>query len=98
MCAMYRDRWFFIKDTFFGYINPQTGRVAGIILFDQGFEVASGMYSKGLHKGMQIVTLTRQIFIKCKTRSQRKTWVEALKYAAQNTGRKIPQLIRSILI
>lgn len=86
MCSMYRDRWFFIKDTFFGYMNPKDGRIAGVILFDQGFEVASGMYSRGLHKGMQIVTLSRQIFIKCSTRSQRKTWVESFKYIAQNNG------------
>lgn len=88
MCSMWNERWFFIKDTFFGYINPKDGRIGSVILFDQGFEVASGMYSRGLHKGMQIVTLSRQIFIKCSSRSQRKYWVEALKETAQNYGTK----------
>lgn len=80
------SRWFFLKDTFFGYINPKTGHIRSIVLFDQGFEVASGMYAIGLQTGFQIQTLSRQITIKCWTRRKGKEWTEALKEIAGGTG------------
>ncbi|KAL3266697.1 hypothetical protein HHI36_010859 [Cryptolaemus montrouzieri] len=88
LCARWSERWFFVKDTYFGYINPKDGRVNAVILFDQGFEVASGMYSVGLHTGFQILTLSRQIAFKCWTKRKCKEWIEALKEMAGTTGRE----------
>lgn len=77
----------FLKDTCYGYINPTDGRVNAVILFDQGFEVSSGIYSRGLHKGMQLITLSRQLVLKCPTRSQRKNWVDTFKEVAYDSGK-----------
>lgn len=88
-CARWSERWFFVKDTYFGYINPNDGRVNAVILFDQGFEVGSGMYSVGLHTGFQILTMSRQITFKCWTKRKCKEWIETLKEIAAGTGRYI---------
>ncbi|KOB76440.1 Phospholipase D1, partial [Operophtera brumata] len=34
---MWQERWFFVKDTFFGYIRPRDGIIKAIMLFDQGY-------------------------------------------------------------
>ncbi|KAJ8922579.1 hypothetical protein NQ315_007609 [Exocentrus adspersus] len=88
ICARWVKRWFFLKDTFFGYINPDSGRLKCVVLFDQGFEVASGMYALGLHTGFQIQTLSRQLTIKCWTRRKSKEWIEALKEIAASCARE----------
>ncbi|XP_018573262.1 phospholipase D2 isoform X1 [Anoplophora glabripennis] len=88
ICSRWVKRWFFIKDTFFGYINPDTGRVNRVVLFDQGFEVASGSYALGLHTGFQIQTLSRQLTINCWTRRRSKEWIEALKEVAATSARE----------
>lgn len=86
VCTRYENKWFFIKDTCLGYINPKDGHLGSVILFDQGFEVALGMYSIGLQTGFQLQTLTRQITSKCWTRRKSKEWTEALKDVASTTG------------
>lgn len=83
---MWNERWFFLKETCFGYMNPRTGRIGSVVLFDQGFEVSSGSYSRGLHKGMQLSTLSRHLTIKCWTRSKRKSWVNTFKKFANQEG------------
>lgn len=91
ICSRWVKRWFFIKDTFFGYMNPDNGRVKAVILFDQGFEVASGMYSIGLQTGFQIQTLSRQLTFKCWTRRKSKEWIESLKEIAASTAKEFVQ-------
>ncbi|XP_044253873.1 phospholipase D1 isoform X2 [Tribolium madens] len=91
LCARWNERWFFIKDTCFGYINPEDGMVKCVILFDQGFEVASGLYSIGLQTGFQIQTLSRQIAFKCWTRRKGREWIETLKEVASGTARDFTQ-------
>ncbi|CAH0561123.1 unnamed protein product [Brassicogethes aeneus] len=91
VCSRWLKRWFFIKDTFFGYINPETGQVRCVILFDQGFEVASGFYAVSLQTGFQIQTLSRQITFKCWTRRKSKEWVDTLKELAGTTARDFTQ-------
>ncbi|KPJ20728.1 Phospholipase D1 [Papilio xuthus] len=61
VCAKWQERWLFVKDTFFGYIRPTDGAIKAVMLFDQGFEVSSGMYSTGLNHGLQILNQSRQM-------------------------------------
>lgn len=68
-------------------MDPKTGEVKSIILYDQGFEVAASMYNTGLHKAIQIQTLSRQIIFKLSSRGQRKAWLEALKSVAENEAK-----------
>ncbi|XP_049865149.1 phospholipase D2 isoform X2 [Pectinophora gossypiella] len=87
VCAKWQERWFFVKDTYFGYIRPRDGIIKGIMLFDQGFEVSSGMYSTGLNHGLQILNQSRQMVIKCWTKRKSKEWMQYLKSVANQTGR-----------
>ncbi|XP_025829452.1 LOW QUALITY PROTEIN: phospholipase D2 [Agrilus planipennis] len=91
-CTRWLNRWFFVKDTCFGYIDPKDGRIKCVVLFDQGFEVSFGMYATGLHTGLQLVTLSRQIVIKCGTRRHAKEWQEALKESANFLAKDFTQL------
>nr|CAD7571904.1 unnamed protein product [Timema californicum] len=86
LCGKWHQRWFFIKDTFMGYITPKDGRVKCVMLFDLGFEVSSGMYATGLHHGLQLVNLTRHLQIKCWTRRKRKEWLAFIKDVATGSG------------
>lgn len=86
LCGKWRNRWFFVKETCFGYIRPKDGQVKCIILFDQGFEISSGMYSTGMHHGLQIKTMSRQLVIKCWTRRKGREWMQYLKDVANHQG------------
>lgn len=86
VCRKWRDRWFFIKDTCFGYINPKNGQIRAVVLYDQGFEVSTGIYSTGLRNGLQIMTYSRQFIVKCWTRRKAKEWMSFLKVNAKTSA------------
>nr|QDR51023.1 Phospholipase D [Manduca sexta] len=87
VCAKWQERWFFVKDTFFGYIRPTDGAIKAIMLFDQGFEVSSGMYSTGMNHGLQILNQSRQMVIKYWTKRKSKEWMQYLKTVANQSAR-----------
>ncbi|KAI4462630.1 phospholipase d [Holotrichia oblita] len=90
-CSSWRERWFFLKDTCFGYIDPSNGLTKCVVLYDQGFEVSSGIYSTGLQKAFQVVTFSRQLVIKCSTRSHRNEFLQCLKLHAAELARDFTQ-------
>ncbi|XP_026470062.1 phospholipase D1-like [Ctenocephalides felis] len=87
ICAKWKTRWFFAKDSCFGYIRPEDGTVRSVMLFDQSFEVSSGMYSTGLRNGLQIINSNRQMVIKLWTRRKAREWMNHLKIIANNEAR-----------
>ncbi|XP_037918179.1 phospholipase D2 isoform X3 [Hermetia illucens] len=87
LCGKWRNRWFFVKETFFGYMRPSDGAVRAVVLFDQGFDVSTGMYSTGMRNGMQIITNNRHMILKCWTRRKSKEWMNHLKDAANGSAR-----------
>ncbi|KAL4704091.1 hypothetical protein ACJJTC_016349 [Scirpophaga incertulas] len=87
VCAKWQERWLFVKDTFFGYIRPSDGVIKAVMLFDQGFEVSSGMYSTGMNHGLQILNQSRQMVIKCWTKRKSKEWIQYLKAVANQSAR-----------
>nr|XP_013190121.1 unnamed protein product [Amyelois transitella] len=91
VCAKWQERWFFVRDTFFGYIRPRDGAIKAIMLFDQGFEVSSGMYSTGMNHGLQILNQSRQMVIKCWTKRKSKEWIQYLKAVANQSARDFTQ-------
>ncbi|XP_053600044.1 phospholipase D2 isoform X2 [Plodia interpunctella] len=91
VCAKWQERWFFVRDTFFGYIRPRDGVVKAIMLFDQGFEVSSGMYSTGMNHGLQILNHSRQMVIKCWTKRKSKEWMQYLKAVANQSAKDFTQ-------
>nr|XP_016943422.1 phospholipase D2 isoform X1 [Drosophila suzukii]XP_016943425.1 phospholipase D2 isoform X1 [Drosophila suzukii] len=87
VCGTWRSRWFFVKETCFGYIRPTDGSIRAVILFDQGFDVSTGIYQTGMRKGLQILTNNRHIVLKCWTRRKCKEWMQYLKNTANSYAR-----------
>ncbi|XP_023305494.2 phospholipase D2 isoform X1 [Lucilia cuprina] len=87
VCGSWRSRWFFVKETCFGYIRPSDGVIRAVILFDMGFDVSTGIYQTGMRKGLQILTNNRHIVLKCWTRRKCKEWNDYLKQTANTTAR-----------
>ena len=53
-----------------------------IVLFDQGFEVSTGIYSTGMRNGLQLITNNRQVILKCWTKRKAVEWLKHLKMVA----------------
>ncbi|XP_037728372.1 phospholipase D2 isoform X2 [Drosophila subpulchrella] len=87
VCGTWRSRWFFVKETCFGYIRPTDGSIRAVILFDQGFDVSTGIYQTGMRKGLQVLTNNRHIVLKCWTRRKCKEWMQYLKNTANSYAR-----------
>ncbi|XP_060654900.1 phospholipase D2 isoform X1 [Drosophila nasuta] len=87
VCGTWRNRWFFVKETCFGYVRPTDGSIRAVILFDQGFDVSTGIYQTGMRKGLQILTNSRHIVLKCWTRRKCKEWMQFLKRTAHDSAR-----------
>ncbi|XP_058174563.1 phospholipase D2 [Anopheles ziemanni] len=85
--SKWRNRWFFVKETCFGYYRPKDGVLRCVVLFDQGFDVSSGMYSTGMRNGLQIATNSRYLVIKYPTRRTAKEWMTHLKRVANESAR-----------
>ncbi|KAM8713812.1 hypothetical protein ACLKA7_014042 [Drosophila subpalustris] len=87
VCGTWRNRWFFVKETCFGYVRPTDGSIRAVILFDQGFDVSTGIYQTGMRKGLQVLTNSRHIVLKCWTRRKCKEWMQYLKNTAHTYAR-----------
>ncbi|PSN44185.1 Phospholipase D2 [Blattella germanica] len=74
LCGTWRQRWLFVKDTYLGYVHPKDGRLKCVMLFDSEFSVSSGTYSTGLHHGLHISNLSRQIVVKSWTKRKIQEW------------------------
>ncbi|XP_065091776.1 phospholipase D2 isoform X1 [Ochlerotatus camptorhynchus] len=85
--SKWRNRWFFVKETCFGYFRPKDGVLRCVVLFDQGFDISSGMYSTGMRNGLQIVTNTRYLVVKHPTRRTAKEWMTHMKKVANDSAR-----------
>lgn len=83
----WRQRWLFVRETCFGYLNPKDGSVRCVVLFDQGFDVSTGVYSTGMRNGMQLMTACREMVMKSWTRRKAKEWVAFLKEVAHGAAR-----------
>ena len=58
-----------------------------VILFDQGFDVSTGIYQTGMRTGLQVLTNDRHIIFKCWTKRKCKEWMQYLKLAANTYSR-----------
>lgn len=57
------------------------------MLFDQGFDVSTGIYSTGMRNGLQIITNSREVVLKDWTRRKAKEWMTFIKGVANNQAR-----------
>jgi hypothetical protein len=55
----FKSRWLILKDSWIGYLNPQTGLLKQVLLVDQGFRVLTGQKSTGTRNGLFIENLSK---------------------------------------
>ncbi|CAK9803892.1 Phospholipase D1 [Anthophora quadrimaculata] len=91
LCGKWHSRHLVVKDTFVAYIRPKDGSIKSVILMDNGFGISFGMYTTGLRNGMQIVSLSRHIVIKCWTKRKAKEWMEFIQEISNKQGRDFIQ-------
>ncbi|CAF0875208.1 unnamed protein product, partial [Didymodactylos carnosus] len=58
-------RWFIIKDTWIGYLNPKTGIVCAVMLVDHHFHVRTGRENTGSSTKLYICNLARRLYVEC---------------------------------
>lgn len=58
-----------------------------VVLFDQGFDVSTGIYNTGMRNGLQVITHSREIILKSWTRRKAKEWMNFLKAVSNNQAR-----------
>lgn len=72
------------------------------MLFDQGFDVSTGIYSTGMRNGLQIMTNNRELVLKSWTRRKAKEWMSYLKAVANNQARDFtcpnPHMVSALLL
>ncbi|XP_053671611.1 phospholipase D2 [Anopheles nili] len=83
----WRNRWFFVKETCFGYYRPKDGVLRCVVLFDQGFDISLGIYSTGMRNGLQIETNSRFLVMKHPTRRIAKEWMTHMKRVGNESAR-----------
>lgn len=82
----WRRRWIFIKDSFFGYLRPDTNEIGCILLLDQDFKVAIGVVETGLKYGLNVSNSSRQLFLKNWTKREVKEWAACIQHVMESTG------------
>ena len=55
----WESRWLIVKDTWVGYMNPQTGLLKSVMLVDQAFRVQTGADATGTRNGLLIENLSK---------------------------------------
>ncbi|CAO1442602.1 unnamed protein product [Diamesa serratosioi] len=87
ICGQWQDRWFFVKESYFGLVRPKDGVVRNITLLDQGFEVNCGLKNTGIRNGIQIHTYARNVVVKASSKKEAKEWVVNLKTIANSVAK-----------
>jgi len=83
----WKRRWLFIKDSFIGYLRPDTGEIGGVLLMDHDFKVSTGLAHTGLKNGLIISNLSRQMLIREWTKRKVHEWVDDLQVTMNTTGK-----------
>lgn len=60
--------------------------IKGVMLFDNSFEVSTGLYTAGMRNRLQIVNLQRRIVFKCHGKRKRLEWSNYLKDISNKQG------------
>lgn len=64
----WRRRWIIIKDSCVIYMRPKDGQIRAVMLMDQGWNCCYGTSQLGVHHGIKISNLSRDLIIKCWTK------------------------------
>lgn len=80
-CSVWRQRWLVLKDSYLLYMHAVRNTVAGVLLFDQGTHILCGSIQTGILFGLQIVTKTRKLLVRCPSRKIMREWRDAISRA-----------------
>ncbi|XP_077999833.1 phospholipase D1-like [Glandiceps talaboti] len=81
----WNKRWLVTKESFVAYVRPKDGRIGCVILMDEDFTVKSGLIHTGVHHGLQVTNMTRNLLLKCWTRRKAKEWGEYITELAEKS-------------
>lgn len=84
--GIWRQKWIFVKDSFFGYLRPDTNEIGCILLMDQDFKIATGIEETGLKHGLIVSNSSRQLFLKSWTKREVKEWADCIQRVMESTG------------
>ena len=63
----WRKRWLVVKDSCILYLRPKDGKIRSVMLMDHGFSAKSGVSTLGVHHGIRISNMSRDLHLKCWT-------------------------------
>nr|WCC59855.1 phospholipase D2 ScoTox-alphaI [Hottentotta saulcyi] len=90
-CGFWRKRWLVVKDNFVAYIRPKDGKIKSVLLMDSNFNVECGLASTGIHHGLVITNLSRQLLVKCWTRRKAREWMQHIIETSKTFARDFTQ-------
>ncbi|CAF0918739.1 unnamed protein product [Didymodactylos carnosus] len=79
-------RWFIIKDTWIGYLNPKTGIVRAVMLVDHHFHVRTGRENTGSSTKLYICNLARRLYVECGAERKATEFCEDINRMLKTTG------------
>ncbi|XP_055938050.1 phospholipase D1-like [Argiope bruennichi] len=74
VCPFWKKRWLFIKENFVGLLDPRSGHIDSILLFDRNFRVDTRKRRTQRDSGILIQNLSRKLFLKCENERQAESW------------------------
>ncbi|GFT14262.1 phospholipase D1 [Nephila pilipes] len=88
--SLQNQGWLFIKENFAAFIEPRSGRVEHVILFDRGFRVDTHKYKARV----LIQNLSRHMHVKCESEEQAQLWMEEFNFVLDNGSKDFVTLNR----
>ncbi|XP_070538246.1 phospholipase D1-like isoform X2 [Ptychodera flava] len=79
----WNKRWLITKESYVGYMRPKDGRLCCVVLMDEDFRVSSGLIHTGVHHGLLVTNMTRNLLLKCWTRRKAKEWADYISTLAE---------------
>ncbi|XP_067142293.1 phospholipase D1 isoform X2 [Centruroides vittatus] len=90
-CGFWRKRWLVVKDSFVAYIRPKDGKIKSVLLMDSYFNVECGLAATGIHHGLLITNLSRQLLVKCWTKRKAREWMQHIVETSNTLARDFTQ-------
>ncbi|XP_064594574.1 phospholipase D1-like [Liolophura sinensis] len=87
LAGRWSKKWMMVKDSFVTYLDPDSGRICDVMLFDNHFHVECGFEDTGARHGVCVTNLSRRLLLKCWTSRKSREWMQHLQEAANTTGK-----------
>ncbi|KAG8431522.1 hypothetical protein GDO86_018421 [Hymenochirus boettgeri] len=88
ICYRWSKRWLVVKDSFLLYLQPDTGEISFVLLFDPGFGIQIGKKGTETKYGVRIENFTRALTLKCNGYRQARWWGQQINKLAEDHGKE----------